>query len=656
MAGWERQCFRTQFSNGVVLVLLFLSGAVQCASQCPARPRIPDPPGWAIERGSGKGIFHRQLSEDGRWIAFNSDGAIYLMNIQTGDRRMLIPCIEVSAEAMAFTADSSLLAVGTGNGVIYVFDVPTGSLKAELHDEDWVQELHFGPRGLLIAHRADGLSIWDTSTLHQVASFNDGECIKGGPCVWQFMDSAELSSDGRFIATCGRENSGILVRDLNGNVVLWLKEPKQAVFKFLPGSPNLLMLSDSDEFVLWNVETKKIERRLPHRGYIWLHSFLPGSSDVIVQEHRSCCPDTEDIQRININTGKVLASSHVKGLLSWVSADGVWATRYDNGEILHLPSGKVVASLEYIASRNQVASWKPAPSYLVGRVLRKEVPFYVVCGLFLLLGAFGYELCRASRLALLPVLTAALWLTTWWVRELFWPLHGPAIAPALGTAFAVSTLAAILVAYILPVLGLLAASSDRDVPSRTQRVRLLCLPFLAAGLSGVLLFTALAQSNVEKERAQVEGDIRAGGELRGSGLVPWYTRNLPSEVLIAANAPAYVSVCAVLRRCPDRTAWTWVMGATFAWWGLIAAVLYRPAKLRRLRRITLLVVVAIVELAAAGSMVFPYVFDKNFRAYTSSLFLVAYLIWICWVSLYVLRSLARIRRIRAEELKTANSN
>jgi len=41
----------------------------------PARPRIPDPPGWAIDTVGNNRIFGYQLSEDGNWFAFNSGGA-----------------------------------------------------------------------------------------------------------------------------------------------------------------------------------------------------------------------------------------------------------------------------------------------------------------------------------------------------------------------------------------------------------------------------------------------------------------------------------------------------------------------------------------------------------------------------------------------------
>jgi hypothetical protein len=39
------------------------------------------------------------------------------MNVDTGERKQLLPCIEVSADAFAFAPDSYVMAFGTGNGL-----------------------------------------------------------------------------------------------------------------------------------------------------------------------------------------------------------------------------------------------------------------------------------------------------------------------------------------------------------------------------------------------------------------------------------------------------------------------------------------------------------------------------------------------------------
>ena len=516
------------------ILCFFLVSVARVSGQCPPRPRIPDPPGWAIDRGSDKNIFGYQLSGDGNWFGFNSEGAIWLMNVRTGERKQLLPCIEVSANAFAFTPDSSLMAFGTGNGVIYVFEIPSGAVKAELRDTDWVQSLKYSPSGLLIATRTDGISIWDTTKLRQVSSFSGGTCAEGGPCVWQYFDEAELSPDSKLLATSGRENSGIVVRDMAGKVVLWIKEPKElGGYLFLPDSPDTLVVSASDEVDFWDVATKRIVRRIPHHGSLGLHSMVPGSSTMVIEEVRS--GDTEDIQRIDINSGKVLTKWHCAHLLSWISPDGVWATTYYR-EAIYLPTQRVAGKLEYIPSTPRNTAWNVDYRYLAGRILKEEPPAYLVMIAFLLLGALGFLLCRSSKFSLsciLGVCTHSNYLVV--SRALV------ASARASHRYCAWFSFSNVDLAFDCSCLS----STDCSVLGQPtfENVDNTRTGFSLGDsidryvFGGTSCPVSIAQSKVEKERYQVEGDIRAGGELRGSGLVAWYERNLPTRQEAQSMAP-----------------------------------------------------------------------------------------------------------------------
>lgn len=631
----------TSFRTSITLLFLLFAVAPHSICQCPPRPQIPDPPGWSIDHVSGIHILNHQLSSDGNWVAFNSDGAIELLNVQRGDRRTLIPCIEVSTQAMAFTSDSSTLAVGSGNGVIYVFDVRGGRLRAELRDEDWVQELAFGPRGLLIAHRSDGISIWDTTSLQRVAAFYGGTCVNNGPCVWQFLDSADLSPDGKFLATAGRENSGILVRDLSGSTKLWIKDTSQiGPFLFVPGTSTELMVSRPTEFVFWDVETRHILRRVPHAQYVWADWFLPGSSTIVVQKKRNGNPDSEDIQRINISTGNVVSSSHVAALLSWVSPEGTWATSYSR-EIINVPTGKVISILTYVRPTGYVATWKVSYDYLTRRILVNQVPPYLMAAGFLLLGTLGYWLCRAHWLAVVPTATALLPLSIWLAQELFWPLHGPPLARAIGGSSLAASVGAMLAAYMLVARGLIARYRNQVPSTRTRRLLRLCVPTLATTLSVLLMVTASAQWKVEKERFQIEGDLRSGGELHGSALMPWYTRNFPAEVHSTLSNPALIFSSLLCHT--DRTVgrYSAEVVSVFALWWLIGGVVFPPAAPHRLRRNLLVAVLAGIEVVAAGAVLIPYIVNPVCRAYTPSSQLLSYLAWACCLVIFALRSFVR---------------
>ena len=625
------------------VLCLLLVWTARVSSQCPPRPRIPDPPGWAIDRGSDRNIFGYQLSDDGNWFGFNSGGTIWLMNVRTGERKELLPCIEVSAEAFAFAPDSSLMAFGTGNGIIYLFEIPSGALKAELRDDDWVQHLKFGPSGLLIATRTDGISIWDTTSLRRVSSFSGGTCAEGGPCVWQYFDEAELSPDGRLLATSGRENSGIVVRDMAGKVALWIKEPKElGAYLFLPDNPDTLVVSVANEVDFWDVASKRIIRRIPHQGFVGFRSVVPGSATIVVQEE--CSGDSENIQRVDINSGKVLSHWLYPHRLSWISQDGVWATTYDR-EAIHLPTQRVIGKLEYIPSTPRSISWNVDRGYLVRRVLRKETPTYLVIPLFLLLGALGFLLCRASKFGLLAYLASAVTLTIWWFRELWWPLHGPPIGSALGPVLVTLTLLSIAVAYFLPIAAFWPSLRWKRSATGGLAFRW-ALPLIAACLAGLLVSVSIAQSKVEKERYQVEGDIRAGGELRGSGLVAWYERNLPYESASAIYGPSFL-ISSCLQERSERVVLVVTLAAAFAFWLLITAVLFLPHQGKRLRRMLLAGALALVELGSAVMLVSFYTFNHVCRAYTPMSLLFHRLLWICWIGGIAIWTLIDVRRARA---------
>lgn len=614
--------------NAFVLVCLIATCAARVYGQCPPRPRIPDPPGWAIDTG-GPGIYGHGLSEDGNWFGFNSNGAIWLLNVRSGEKKELLPCVEVSANAITFSRDSSVMALGTGNGVIYLFEIPSGVLKTELRDEDWVQHLKFGPSGLLLATRSDGISVWNTNTFQRVAQFYGGTCAEGGPCVWQYFDAAELNSDGKLIATSGRENSGIVVRDMKGRVVLWINEPKeQGSYLFLPNDPNALVVSTSDGFHFWDIHNRRVDRRMSRQQQVALLSFLPNDSNVVVSW--SQLPGmVQDIRWIDINSGKVLSSWQTSHYITWFSADGVWGTTQAR-EAIYLPTQHVAAKLQYIPSAAPRVEWNVGYSYLAQRVLRKEPPTRLVVTLFILLGTFGYLLCRASKYTFLPFIASAFTLSYWWLRELWWPSHGPALGRALGPTAVAVTVVSIAIAWLLAVAAVVQPKSVRGNPHRERLVIRWGLPLIAACLSGAFIVVSTAQLEVTGERYQVEGDLRAGGELRGSGLVPWFDRNLPAEAARAINGP-YIFIG---RWLPERKQnLTPFVGSAvaFAFWSLVAAALVAPPEGKRLRRLLVFIGLATVELLSAAILLVPYAFNRIYRAYTPTSLLLHCLLWISFL-------------------------
>jgi hypothetical protein len=584
------------------------------------------------------------LSENGNWFGFNSQGAIWLMNVRTGDRKLLLPCIEVRAEAIAFSPDSSMMALGTGNGVIYLFDVPSGALKTELRDQEPVLQLKFGTSGLLLATRTDAISVWNTITGQHVAWFYGGTCAEGGPCVWQYFDEAELSPDGRLIATSGRENSGIVVRDMGGHVVLWINEPREVgSYLFLPGDPNMLMVSTPDGFRFWDIHKKNVAREISRHEQVDLLAFLPDDPSVVVSRLPLAGPSL-DIQRIDINNGEVLSRWHTAENLSWISADGVWGTT-EAREAVHLPTQRVVAKLEHLSLVGPSVKWDVGYRYLAQRILTKEPSAHLVVTLFVLLGIFGYLLCRASKYAFLPFIVSALTLSFWWLHELWWPSQGPAIERALGTTAASATVLSIAIAHLLPIVAIAQPGPICRNPRRERLVIRWGLPLISACLAGSLVAVSVAQLRVTQERYQLEGDMRAGGELRGSGLVPWFERNLPYETARAINGPS-IFLGHLLPEPKQNLAPLVAVVVAFAFWSLVAAVLLPPLKEKKRARLLFSAGLAIIELFSAAILLVPYAFNNIYRAYTPTSLLCHCLLWTSGLGVAAIMVLINVRRGR----------
>ena len=525
-------------------IILFACG---CAvAQCPPRQRMPDPPGWAIDTIGPHSITGKQLSPDGKWLAFQADGATWLVDISEKTRRVLVPCIEVSSDALAFSADSSLLAQGAGDGQIYLFDVRSGALTKEFRDQDWVQRLEFGPQGLLLASRSDGLSIWDWKTGKQVADFDDGACSEGGPCVREFMDDVAVSDDGKLVATNGREDSGTVVRDLSGHVVAWFTGPDGSGFlHFKPGDPNLLIVETARGFVYWDVTGKKVMRRVPNPNNLVIHSFVPGQDSRIIAanyEHGfcfACSPSSDEqhdirVREGDIETGKVLRSWPSLRDYNALTPDGKWALRGDPMEVWYLPTHTLVGTFKYEPSAAIAPKWNVKADYLAARVYKERPTLGLVYLLFTSWGCIAFLAIRRSRSAGTLAITMGLALSGWWLWELF----GKAYAPAqLGrTAYPYLAAAALAIApgCVIPAVAL--TNLGKRVSWRGWRFYL-SIAFCQVVFAGLLILVAAAQQKTDHARLQVQSDVRAGGELRGSAMLPWWYIPTPYQFGEALNAP-----------------------------------------------------------------------------------------------------------------------
>ena len=167
--------------------------------------------------------------------------------------------IENNANALAFSPDSRLLAVGyfpqdNGNSV-HVFDVETGKRLRVMHPSGLAHSfLTFMDGGKYVGYERDGFNIHDVRTGKQVQQL-------GKPGVYT------LSPDGRYLATNSNRDQKLEIIDRKTGRIVKVMETGKGYYRVLAYSPDgrYLAVNSDDGLLLWDLSAGKIVRQL--KGY-----------------------------------------------------------------------------------------------------------------------------------------------------------------------------------------------------------------------------------------------------------------------------------------------------------------------------------------------------------------------------------------------------
>ncbi|MCJ1423154.1 hypothetical protein MMC29_001035 [Sticta canariensis] len=300
-------------------------------SQVPAwlRKYPVTPVTWSQElmklEGHTRSVSAVAFSQDGLLLASGSgDQTIRLWNPTTGQEVQKLEGHTSLVRAVAFSQDGLLLASGSDDETVRLWDPTMGQEMRKLEGHtDWVKAVAFSQDGLLLASGSEDQTVrlWDPTTGQEAQKLE-------GHTNW--VSAVAFSQDGLLLAS-GSEDQTIRLWDpTTGQEVQKLEGPTGQVSAVAFSPDGLLLASGSDDETirLWDPTTGQEVRKLEgHTSLVMAVAFSPdglllasGSSDATV---RLWDPTTgQEVRKLEGHTDWVLAVAFSQDGLLLASGSG----------------------------------------------------------------------------------------------------------------------------------------------------------------------------------------------------------------------------------------------------------------------------------------------------------------------------------------------
>jgi WD40 repeat protein len=260
--------------------------------------QIQENPDLAVETGGL--ILASAWSSDGKFLAVSNSAEILLLDGETFEvlTRQNVGSL---TKTLAFSAENpTLLASGSNDGVIRVWQVPglTQVLEISAHPKG-VNRVAFQPGGGLLASAGNDalVYLWDLQTATQVRS------LIGGAFV---VPDIKFLPDGKTILTA--DGGVIRVREVEtGRLVTSLRAAESVpAVCILPEGKEIINSIGAGGIQLWSLETNELVWELsPGESPVWAVECSPGG-DLIVSGQRNgeiCWTDREAPEKTRCLSG-----------------------------------------------------------------------------------------------------------------------------------------------------------------------------------------------------------------------------------------------------------------------------------------------------------------------------------------------------------------
>ncbi|KAJ3308711.1 hypothetical protein HDU76_003835 [Blyttiomyces sp. JEL0837] len=304
--------------------------------------------------GHDKDIHSACMSKDGKLVASGSDdGSIIFWDANTGK---MLYWLERESRAIAFSPDSSRLAVACFDRIVRIFDVKSRQeVKCMDYHSDSVLSLHFGKDGLFILSGSwDGcITIWDLQNVQNTRTL-----------VGHTSDVlvACYSNNGSLIASTAWDYTVRVWDEKTGAQIVKLEGHSGAVkaisFSNDDTKPRVLSASLDKSLILWDVETgQQLWRTLGNSGILCC-ALSPDGKTAVSGSQTIGALSAWDLSNVNASSNLKAINGHVEPIscialsrdgrrAASTSLDGrilLWSTEHAQSlQVLTAHSGKVLA-------------------------------------------------------------------------------------------------------------------------------------------------------------------------------------------------------------------------------------------------------------------------------------------------------------------------